>query len=70
MPSAAPGGQHHTGHRRRAVVPLPSGGRVNAPPLSPFQRVLGEFKEPVGPRPYYLLFIHPWTMPSSNSFIY
>lgn len=39
----------------------------NPQPLS--RGVSGEFQEPVSPRPCYLLFIHPWAMPSSVLFI-
>lgn len=68
MPSASPGDQDHTGHSRRVgVVLLVVSGRVSVPPLAPIQGSQ-ESKEPVGLRP--LLFILPWAMPSSNTFIY
>lgn len=69
MPSTSPGDQDHTGHLRRVgVLLLVVSGRVNIPTPSPPSRGSQESKEPVGLRP--LLFILPWAMPSSNSFIY
>lgn len=53
----SPGGQHHTGHLRRAGVVLPLiGGRVQVPIPSPIQGILGELTEPDGSRP---LTFHP-----------